>query len=124
MTAHLSPDADRARGASEWAHKGLPLDHAWRASVADEPLRRRYPDQDFDDAGWELVHVPGHWQSTPAFAQSEGPLLYRTRFESPEPFGPGADDESRGPRVPGWCSTASSTRAMSGSMVPTSGTRR
>ena len=25
--------------------------------------------------------VPGHWRSTPAFADSDGPLIYRTRFD-------------------------------------------
>src|SRR5688572_26547464 len=57
----------------------------WRAVEADEDLRRRYPDPDFDDSGWEQVVVPGHWRSIPAFAASDGPLLYRSRFEAPAP---------------------------------------
>jgi beta-galactosidase/beta-glucuronidase len=57
----------------------------WRAVEADEDLRRRYPDPDFDDSGWEQVVVPGHWRSVPAFVASDGPLLYRSRFEAPAP---------------------------------------
>ncbi len=34
---------------------------------------------------WDPVTVPGHWRSTPAFAESNGPLLYRTSFEHPAP---------------------------------------
>jgi beta-mannosidase len=54
----------------------------WRAAPADEELRRRFPAADFDDAGWESVTVPGHWQTIPAFADEQGPLLYRTAFSS------------------------------------------
>ncbi|HUQ38814.1 MAG TPA: hypothetical protein VM030_01545 [Acidimicrobiales bacterium] len=63
-------------------HDGGALDAAWQVALADEELRRLYPDPDFDDAGWEAVAVPGHWRSTPAFADSDGPMLYRTRFEA------------------------------------------
>ena len=63
----------------------------WRAAVADEGLRRTYPDTDFDDAGWEPVRVPGHWRSTPAFADHDGSVLYRTAFDTPKPFGSGAE---------------------------------
>jgi beta-mannosidase len=72
----------------------------WRAAIADEELRRAYPDADFDDGGWEPVTVPSHWRSTPAFADADGPVLYRTAFANPAPFGPGADraDEADEPR--------------------------
>ena len=39
-------------------------------------------------ADWEPVPVPCHWRTTPAFAGSDGPLLYRRRFEHDRP-GPG-----------------------------------
>lgn len=52
----------------------------WVAAAADEDLRRAFAEDGFDDHGWEPVVVPGHWRSTPAFAASAGPLLYRTRF--------------------------------------------
>ncbi|MDQ3757092.1 MAG: hypothetical protein M3394_04515 [Actinomycetota bacterium] len=61
----------------------------WRAAEATEDLRRLYPTPDFDDAAWAEIRVPGHWRSTPAFAESDGPLLYRTRFEHAERPTPG-----------------------------------
>lgn len=57
----------------------------WRAAVADESLRREYPDTSFDDRDWEPVTVPGQWQSIPAFADEDGPLLYRSSFEFTAP---------------------------------------
>jgi beta-mannosidase len=60
------------------------LDGTWRAAPADERLRRAFTADDFDDEGWEPIPVPGHWRSTAAFADSDGPLLYRTRFAGAE----------------------------------------
>src|SRR3984957_12466141 len=54
----------------------------WRATVADDELRRQLPDEQLDDRTWEPVEVPGHWRSVPAFADSDGPLLYRHRFSA------------------------------------------
>ena len=54
----------------------------WAAVEADEDLRRRYPEPDFDDAGWGSLTVPGHWRTDADFATSDGPLLARRRFES------------------------------------------
>ena len=53
----------------------------WVAAPADEDLRRSFADPDLDDGGWEPLRVPGHWRSVPAFADRDGPLLHRTRFE-------------------------------------------
>ncbi|HVF32814.1 MAG TPA: hypothetical protein VM933_07245 [Acidimicrobiales bacterium] len=65
----------------------MELGGPWRAVVADEALRRTYPDPDFDDGGgaWADLDVPGHWRSTPAFAGTDGPLLTRRRFEAVAP---------------------------------------
>jgi beta-mannosidase len=57
------------------------LGGAWRAVVADEALRRAYPEPSFDDASWAEVAVPGHWRSSAAFADTDGPLLYRRQFD-------------------------------------------
>ncbi len=67
----------------------MDLGGTWRAAVADEELRRTFPDPAFDDSAWEALAVPGHWRSVPAFADSDGPLLYRRRFETGEPRQPG-----------------------------------
>ncbi|MBL8776492.1 MAG: hypothetical protein JNK12_11185 [Acidimicrobiales bacterium] len=63
----------------------LDLSGTWRAAIADEDLRRTYTLDGFDDSGWEPIEVPGHWQSTPAFAGTEGPLLFRHGFGAPAP---------------------------------------
>jgi len=60
----------------------------WLAREAEGDLHQRFVDPGFDDSGWEPVTVPGHWRSTPAFAASDGPVLYRHRFPaSPLPEG-------------------------------------
>ncbi|MGZ4717451.1 MAG: glycoside hydrolase family 2 protein [Acidimicrobiales bacterium] len=67
------------------------LSGTWRAAPADEAGRRDYQDPAFDDTSWALATVPGHWRSNPAFADTDGPVLHRTTFAGPGPFGPGAD---------------------------------
>jgi beta-mannosidase len=59
------------------------LGGGWRAAIADEDLRRAFTDPSFDDEAWDLIRVPGHWQSATAFADTDGPVLHRTRFEHP-----------------------------------------
>jgi len=60
---------------------------AWRGVVADDENRRGFtaPSIDDDLEGWEPLTIPGHWRSTPAFANTDGPLLYRARFDHPAP---------------------------------------
>ena len=65
------------------------LSGGWVARVADDDVRRDGVGLDHDDAGWPEVQVPGHWRSTPEFAETDGPLLYRHRFH----LSPPADGE-------------------------------
>ncbi len=65
----------------------MDLGGEWLAAPSDEDLRRVFA-ADLDDASWERVVVPGHWRSHPAFADSDGPILYRRRF-STAPARPG-----------------------------------
>jgi beta-mannosidase len=65
------------------------LGGSWRATEADDDLRRVFPEPDLDDTGWAELAVPGHWRSHPGFAESDGPVLYRRHFEA---AGPGSDD--------------------------------
>ena len=58
----------------------MDLGGAWRAAVADDDLRRVYAEPAYDDDDWTPIHVPGHWQSTSAFATCDGPVLYRRSF--------------------------------------------
>jgi beta-mannosidase len=67
------------------------LSGTWRAAPADDTTRRAYADPEFDDDDWALTTVPGHWRSSPALAGADGPVLHRTVFATPEPFGPGGD---------------------------------
>lgn len=62
----------------------LDLSGTWRAEPSSDQLRRTYQLDSFDDSGWHTLSVPGHWQRNPAFATLEGPILYRTRFDSVE----------------------------------------
>lgn len=61
------------------------LSGRWRAHRVDDELRRAAIETHFDDADWPEVPVPGHWRSTPEFADSDGPLLYRRRFVADPP---------------------------------------
>lgn len=63
----------------------MELSGEWRACVADDDVRRDGVGLDHDDRSWPHVAVPGHWRSTPAFAESDGPLLYRHRFHLEAP---------------------------------------
>lgn len=67
---------------------GLDLSGRWAAAPATDALRREFVRPELDDSTWATVAVPGHWRDEEAFASSDGPLLYRRRFES-EPLLPG-----------------------------------
>ena len=61
------------------------LSGSWRALAADDELRRDGIGLDVDDSMWLSVDVPGHWRSSDALAKSDGPILYRRRFDLPTP---------------------------------------
>jgi len=61
----------------------LPAD--WQVTPTDPLLERDFASPDLDDSAWETVTVPGHWRSTPAFADADGPLLYRVPFTADRP---------------------------------------
>nr|MBA2607461.1 hypothetical protein [Actinomycetota bacterium] len=60
----------------------MEISDGWSAAIADEELRRRYPEPDFDDSAWEPIPASSQWRSTPAFAETDGPVLYRAHFEA------------------------------------------
>jgi beta-mannosidase len=62
----------------------MDLGGGWRAVVADDDLRRSFSDPELDDGEWAEITVPHHWRSHPAFAASDGPLLYRRPFAAPQ----------------------------------------
>ena len=57
----------------------------WRVAESSEDLRRRMADPALDDAAWPELEVPGHWRWVPELAGSDGPVLYRRRFDAPPP---------------------------------------
>jgi beta-mannosidase len=61
------------------------LSGGWRAHAADPDLAKDFADPALDDAAWQNVRVPHHWRGEPAFAASDGPLLYRRRFTCAAP---------------------------------------
>ena len=65
----------------------MELTGQWVAVEADDDIRRFGIGLDVDDSDWQSVDVPGHWQHSAAFANSDGPLMYRHRFTAtpPEP---------------------------------------
>ncbi len=65
------------------------LSGAWRATTADDEVRRDGIGLGVDDSGWAEVPVPSHWRAHPAFSASDGPILYRRRFDLAPPA-PGA----------------------------------
>lgn len=66
----------------------MDLEGDWLATVADEDLRRSWLDE-APDGRWSPITVPGHWRSDAPFADTDGPLLYRTEFAHDGPV----DDE-------------------------------
>ncbi len=63
----------------------LDLGGAWKATEADGTTERTFADVGFDDSDWPTIQVPGHWRSSPEFATSDGPLLYRRTFPMEPP---------------------------------------
>lgn len=57
----------------------------WRVTAASDDLRRDGIGVDVDDSDWAELTVPGHWRDHPAFAEHDGPFLYRRRYRHPEP---------------------------------------
>src|SRR3954447_10896749 len=69
------------------ASRPVDLSGPWRATAADDDLRRDAIglDLDLDDSDWLDVAVPGHWRSHPALRDSDGPILYRRKFNGAPP---------------------------------------
>src|SRR3954471_22549581 len=63
----------------------MDLADTWKAAIADEGLRRTFAERDADDDDWADIAVPGHWRRTPGFGDTDGPVLYRRRFDSAGP---------------------------------------
>jgi beta-mannosidase len=61
------------------------LSGRWRAHLAEPDLTKAFAEPNADDDSWVDVRVPHHWRAEPAFADADGPMLYRHRFEHARP---------------------------------------
>ena len=68
----------------------LYLSGEWRARASEPDLAKRFPNPELPEGEWATVRVPHHWRTAPEFDTSDGPLLYRRHFDSPD--GATADD--------------------------------
>jgi beta-mannosidase len=59
----------------------IELDGAWRAHPGDGDVSKVFAEPAFDDHAWPELDVPGHWRNAPGFAEHDGAVLYRRRFE-------------------------------------------
>lgn len=57
----------------------------WLAMEADDDVRRHGIGLGVDETGWEPLDVPGHWRDNPKFATSDGPIMYRHKFDQGPP---------------------------------------
>ena len=81
----LCGDEPDSRGLPPVTIAAVELSGTWRACIADDDVRREGVGLDYDDSSWPIIDVPGHWRSYPAFADSDGPLLYRHRLHLEQP---------------------------------------
>jgi beta-mannosidase len=63
----------------------MELNGVWRVTPADDDLRRDAIGLGVDDSAWAEISVPGHWRDHPDFADHDGPLLHRRRYQLAEP---------------------------------------
>ncbi len=66
----------------------MELPDRWVATEATDDIRRFGIELDAagdQSDGWRPITVPGHWQHSPTFEESSGPLMYRCRFRSAPP---------------------------------------
>jgi len=70
----------------------------WRAHASEPDLAKTFAEPDYDDRAWKHVSVPHHWRAEPAFAENDGPVLYRHRFTHAPDALDDASDDAHGPR--------------------------
>src|SRR4051794_24414784 len=66
---------------SRAANEAMDLSGQWRAHASEPDLAKTFADPDSDDTSWERVTVPHQWRSELAFADHDGPVLYRRQFQ-------------------------------------------
>lgn len=64
----------------------LDLSGVWKAHAVEQ-FSEKYRHPDFRDNDWIDVHIPGHWQQTPALQTTTGQVVFRKSFS----FSPDSD---------------------------------
>ena len=59
----------------------MDLTGPYRAHPGDTELAKEFAAPVFDDGDWTTVELPHHWRTTAEFANADGPVLYRRRFD-------------------------------------------
>lgn len=54
----------------------------WRVAESTEERRSQMAAVELDDSSWASQAVPGHWRSADGLEGSDGPVIYRRRFET------------------------------------------
>lgn len=62
----------------------MELTGQWRATTANDEMRRTFNQPELDDRDWSEIEVPGHWSSLPGLAEAQA-VLHRRRFECDAP---------------------------------------
>ncbi len=62
----------------------MELTGQWRATPANDEMRRTFNRPELDDRAWSQITVPGHWSSHPDFTETRS-VLHRKRFELKAP---------------------------------------
>ncbi len=59
----------------------MDLNGPWRVAESTDRLRGEFVERAYDDGGWTVAEVPGHWRAAAGLESSDGPVLYRKRFD-------------------------------------------
>ena len=59
----------------------MDLSGPWRVAESTEALRAEFVEGAYADDGWAVADIPGHWRDVPGLEGSDGPVLYRKRFD-------------------------------------------
>ncbi len=58
----------------------MDLTGPWRVAESTEDRRAEFVEGVYPDDGWTVAEIPGHWRNVPGLEGSDGPILYRKRF--------------------------------------------
>ncbi len=77
------PNVELSLETFDWTR--VDLSGNWKATRATDDVLRTSVGLRIDDSTWTDIAVPSHWRTQPGFEHEDGPILYRKRFQMPEP---------------------------------------